>query len=75
MGATSTRTQDTPITRDDIAAKLREIEGDARDHAESAQSTLTVIAAVLAGLLLLIAFVLGRRAGRKRSTIVEIRRV
>jgi hypothetical protein len=58
MAATSTRQR--PITPDDLAAKLRELEGGARD---------------LAALLLLLTFLLGRRAGKQRSTIVEIRRV
>ncbi len=63
------------ITRDDIEAKLRELEGDARDQVASARNTV-IAAGVIAGvLLLLLAFLLGRRGGRERSTVVEIRRV
>jgi len=63
------------ITRDDIEAKLRELEGDARDQVASARNTV-ITAGVIAGvLLLLLAFLLGRRGGRERSTVVEIRRV
>lgn len=63
------------ITRDQLEDKFRELEGDARDQVESARST-AVTAGVVAGLiLLLLAFLLGTRKGRKRSTVVEIRRV
>ena len=63
------------ITRDDIEAKLRELEGDARDQVASARNPV-ITAGVIAGvLLLLLAFLLGRRGGRERSTVVEIRRV
>ena len=68
--------RDRPITRGDIEAKLREIRGTAEEAAptppESAQRTGLIIGAVA---LLAVAFVLGRRRGRKKSTIVEIRRI
>lgn len=73
MGASSP-TQ-SRISRDDLAAKLRELEGGAREQAESARGTIMTVVAVVAALLLLLAFLLGRRAGKRRSTIVEIRRV
>ena len=63
------------VTRDDLEAKLREIQGGARDQAESAKGTLVTAGGVIALLLMFIVFVLGRRAGKQRSTIVEIRRV
>jgi hypothetical protein len=67
---------DRRITRADIEAKLHEIRGTAEDAApdvpESAQRTGLVAAG---GALLVVAFLLGRRRGRKKSTIVEIRRV
>jgi hypothetical protein len=63
------------ITRDDLEDKFRELEGDAREQVESARSTAITAGVVGALLLLLIAFLLGTRKGRKRSTVVEIRRV
>lgn len=63
------------ITRDDLEAKFRELEGDAREQVSSVRSTLVAAGVVAAFLLLLLAFLLGTRKGRKRSTIVEIRRV
>ena len=63
------------ITRADLEDKFRELEGDAREQVESARSTLITAGVVAALLLLLLAFFLGTRKGRKRSTVVEIRRV
>jgi hypothetical protein len=64
-----------PIARGDIEAKLREISGDVRDTATGAAPIgLAVgVGAVLA--IVGMAYLLGRRRGRTRSTVVEIRRV
>ncbi len=63
------------ITRADLENKFRELEGGAREQAESARSTVVTAGVVAALVLLLLAFLLGTRKGRKRSTVVEIRRV
>ncbi|HEX6421088.1 MAG TPA: hypothetical protein VFZ77_21470 [Acidimicrobiales bacterium] len=63
------------ITRDDLEEKLRELEGGAREQVASTRSTLVTAGVVGLLILLVIAFVLGTRKGRQRSTIVEIRRV
>ena len=63
------------ITRNDLEDKFRELEGGAREQVESARSTAITAGAIAALLLLVIAFLLGTRKGRKRSTVVEIRRV
>ncbi len=63
------------ISRDDLEDKFRELEGGVHDQAESARSTLVTAGVVAALILLLLAFLLGTRKGRKRSTVVEIRRV
>jgi len=65
----------TPITRDDLEAKFRELEGEARDQVASARTTLITAGGIAAFIVLLLVFLLGRRAGKQRSTIVEIRRV
>jgi high-affinity Fe2+/Pb2+ permease len=68
--ATATR-----ITRDDLEAKLREMAGGVEDTVESARPQ--IVTGAVAGLLLavLVAYLLGRRAGRKRSAVIEIRKV
>lgn len=63
------------ITRDQLEDKLRELEGGARRQAGSARSTAVAVGVAAALALLLIAFLLGARKGRQRSTVVEIRRV
>jgi hypothetical protein len=64
-----------PITRDDLEAKLRELQGEVEETKESVLSTaLTVGAVVLVGVVA-VAFLLGRRKGRRRTTLVEVRRI
>jgi hypothetical protein len=64
-----------PVTRSDIERKLAEIRGIADDTTEVAQDA-TKTGLVVAGVaVVVIAFVLGKRRGRKKSTIVEIRRI
>lgn len=63
------------ITRDDLEASFRDLEGDVTDQVESAKSTALAAGLVAAAVILLLAFFLGVRKGRKRSTVVEIRRV
>lgn len=63
------------ITRDDIEGKFRELFEGARGEAASAKSTVISVGVVVGLILLLIVFLLGRRGGKKRSTVVEIRRV
>ena len=62
------------ITRDDIESRFRQIQGDvvaAEDEARTSVAAVVVVAAVAA---VAIAFALGSRRGRKRRTIVEVRR-
>lgn len=63
------------ITRDDIEAKFRELQSDVDDTAEQAMGMAVVIGAAAVVGILAVAFVIGRRRGRKRTTVVEIRRV
>jgi hypothetical protein len=69
------RTQQGPITRADIEAKLRDITGDVTDTVDAARG-IGVAVAVGAGVLFIVsAYWLGRRKGRKRKTVLEIRRI
>jgi len=65
-----------PVSRGDIEAKLRQIRGTAEETTPDVPDVAQrggLVAGVAA--LLVVAFVLGRRRGRKKSTIVEIRRI
>ena len=66
---------DDRIGRDDIEAKLREIRGEIDSTAETAKPALVAAAAVAAVAVVGLVYLLGVRRGRKRSTVVEIRRV
>lgn len=71
----TTGTEQGPITRDDLEGKFRELFEGARGEAASAKNTIVSVGVVVGIILLLIAFLLGRRGGKKRTTVVEIRRV
>lgn len=63
------------ITRDDIERKFRDLQGDVDDAAESAKGTLVAVGAAVVVGVVLVAFLLGRKRGRKKTAFVEIRRV
>ncbi len=63
------------ITRADLEAKLREVRGEVAEKGEAAKSTGLTVAVIGVAALVGLAFVLGRRRGRRKSTVVEIRRV
>ena len=63
------------ITPDDIESKLRELQGEVETIQEDARSyALTVGAVVVVGVVV-VAFWLGRRRGKRSTTVLEIRRV
>ncbi len=62
------------ITPDDIRAKLTDIQGGALEQVEGAKSQLVAIGAGVVLVLVVGAFLLGRRGGRKSSAIIEVRR-
>jgi hypothetical protein len=64
-----------PIERRDIEAKMRELQGDVEETAHSATKTLLTVGAVVAVGVIAVAFMVGRRKGRRRTTIVEVRRI
>ena len=63
------------VTRDDIEAKLRELQGEVDENIESAKSIVVPAAIGLGVLLVLLAYFFGRRSGRKRQLVLEIKRV
>ncbi len=59
----------------DIRAKLGELAGEVDDTTSRAKPILTYVAVGGAVLLAVVAFSLGRRKGRRKSTWVEVRRL
>ena len=73
--ATNGHGQNKLITREDLEAKLRDLSGDMSSTVETARG-IGVAVAVGAGVLFVVsAYWLGRRKGRKRRTVLEIRRI
>ncbi len=65
----------TKITPQDLENKLKALQGDVQGKVDDQKSTIATGAAVGGVVLLLIFFLLGKRSGKKRSTVVEIRRI
>ncbi|HEV2361249.1 MAG TPA: hypothetical protein VGS21_06070 [Acidimicrobiales bacterium] len=63
------------ITLDDVEAKFRELQGGASDVVARAQPKITAAAIVGGTLTVLLVYLFGRRKGRKRATVLEIRRI
>ena len=63
------------ITRDQIEAKFRELTGEVTDEAESARSQVVTVGLAVGVVLVAVIFLIGRRSGRRRSAVVEVRRI
>jgi hypothetical protein len=63
------------ITRDQIEAKFRELTGEVTDEAESARSQLLTVGLAVGVVFVAVVFIIGRRSGRRRSAVVEVRRI
>ncbi|MCU1396246.1 MAG: hypothetical protein JWM34_4674 [Ilumatobacteraceae bacterium] len=63
------------VSRDDLEAKFRSFQGGVQSQVDSKRSTLMAAAAGGGFLLLLLVFLIGKRSGKKKTTLVEIRRV
>jgi len=63
------------ITRDDIEGKFREIQGEVELYEDEARNYAGIVAVAVVTTVVVIAFVLGRRKGRKTRTVLEIRRI
>jgi hypothetical protein len=70
-----TMTATSRITRDDIEAKLRELAGGVDEQVEAARPKLLAGAVTAVVVVAVASYLLGRRRGRRRSAVVEIRRL
>ena len=66
---------DKPVSRADIEAKLREIRGEVDTGVESARNVGLIVGAVAAVAIVGTIYFLGKRRGRRQTTVVEVRRV
>jgi len=67
--------QNQPVSRADIEAKLREIRGEVDTTTGAAKPYALAAGVAVAVAVVAFAYVMGRRKGRKRTTVVEVRRV
>lgn len=66
---------DTRISRADLESKFREVQDGLQGKLEEKKASVVTALAVGGVVLALVFFLLGRRSGRKKTTLVEIRRV
>lgn len=66
---------ESPITRDDIEASFRSFKDDIDRSADEAKSKLIAAGILVTVLLLVLAYLAGKRVGKTKSTVVEIRRI
>jgi hypothetical protein len=62
------------ITKADIEQKLRDLQGDVEGKIASQRQKIIGAAVAVGVLTILLTFFLGRRSGKKKNTVVEIRR-
>ena len=72
--ASATLGHEARVSPRDIESKFRELQGDVNQTAESAKNTVAAIGAAVAVAVLLGVFLFGKRRGRKKTTIIEVRR-
>ena len=63
------------ITRDDLETRFRQLQESVQGRVEDKKQTLFTAGVVAGVLVLLVVFFLGSRRGKKKTTLVEIRRV
>ena len=63
------------ITRADIEAKLKAIRDDIEPVGEQARGGLMAAAPVVVAVIVIGAYLLGKRSGKKRRAVIEIRRL
>ena len=63
------------ITRDSLEDALRDLQADIDRDTPPLLVKVAYGAAAAAGVLIGLAYLLGRRAGRRRRTVVEVRRI
>lgn len=68
-------TTQAPISKDDLESKFRQIKSDVVDPVTEAKDKAVPAAAIGGVLLIVLMFLLGKRVGKKKSAVVQIRRI
>jgi hypothetical protein len=75
MNAKPAEARDRKITRGDIESKLRELQGEVGQRTEAAKVPAIAVAVGVVVVTIAAAYFLGRRKGKRRQTVLEIRRI
>ena len=65
---------DPKITRAELEGKFKALQDDIQGTAENKKSSIATYAAIASGAVVILAYAFGRRSGRKRRSVLEVRR-
>jgi hypothetical protein len=65
----------TKITPEDLGNKLQAFQDDLQGKVDDKKSTLVAVGGAVLVALVIVFFLLGKRSGKKKTTLVEIRRI
>ena len=68
-------TPKTKITPADLQSKLQAFQGDVQGKVDDKKTSIATVAGGVAVVLMIVMFLVGKRSGKKKSAVVEIRRV
>jgi hypothetical protein len=71
----SVRTDGRPITRADIEAAFQRVVGEGEKAVESTMPVALVVAGAAALVVVALVYLAGKRRGRRKSSVIEIRRL
>jgi hypothetical protein len=62
------------ISRNDLEQKFKALQDDIQGTTDRNKTSIATYAAIAGGVVVILAFAFGRRSGRKRRSVLEIRR-
>lgn len=66
--------EDARISRDELENKFRALQADIQGRAEDKRQSIITVGSAVAAVVVILAYLLGRRSGRRRAGRVEFRR-
>lgn len=66
--------EDSRISRDELENKFRALQADIQGRAEDKRQSIINVGSAVAAVVVVLAYLLGRRSGRRRAGRVEFRR-
>ncbi len=72
---TTVTTNNGRVTRDDIEGKLRELRGEVDAVGESSRNVVGIVVVGVIVAVIAATYLLGKRKGHRKTTVVEVRRI